>query len=734
MDQLVIPQGCVIQGEKLSIRHEGDIVIRSQMSLLSIKSLHGNLHYAPPGEQSTCAHLGAEEGELRLDARAFQGDLLTGRTLVLNCGNLLISQAMQASESLLLEGESLEVPECRGGELVIHLSGSAQAQTIEAEGPLELVVHSGTVGHIRARRVLISCAGRFEADRITASEGVEIRSGHITVKMVDAPSFQAAPSVRGIVMLSTAEDVRAEGVRGFILPTEFKMLSEQSGLLALASSGEPAPSSRPTRSAEQPAVRPAPREQAPSPAPSAALAEVPAAEPAADDLDLADFEEEEPLQGQERLTEGRHSEAQDPQAMDPYRIDTADLSYLEQVESGHLPEPADAGGLDLEAEPAWHLDGEAAPVFDEISAEPASFAQGEDADLAIDPDSFEEPASIHSQPTLAASAPADPEEVFTGEEDLPEQVFEPADSSSAEIEEEGLAGDGDFSNEPAQPPADEFALDFSVSEERDAAGEELPETFDQSFYTMAMPAFSPAEPAGEHSSQPLPDPASEGGADPAAPEEAEEFHAEEPTSAPEEDAAAELPLVDSFDDADLGPELPAAPAMDAFDSAELVPEPLIDSSFASTGLEELAPPVDIADFQDPDFPVQSAPLPPPVPPPVPPPLSLGGLPGSAMPAEPSQDEEELPSPSQAQLRKEDLLVDLLGNIMDDIKSHFPDDNYPKFIGQIETYLQERRFPILRKARNREAVLSSFDRLDHPEISKLARLFYKQMANFFGDEM
>jgi hypothetical protein len=113
---------------------------------------------------------------------------------------------------------------------------------------------------------------------------------------------------------------------------------------------------------------------------------------------------------------------------------------------------------------------------------------------------------------------------------------------------------------------------------------------------------------------------------------------------------------------------------------------------------------------------------------------MGGAPVNPMPGEPSQDEEEVPSPSQAQLRKEDLLVDLLSNIMDDIKSHFPDDNYPKFISQIETYLLERRFSILRKARNREAVLSSFDRLDHPEISKLARLFYKQMANFFGDEM
>jgi hypothetical protein len=748
MDQLVIPQGCVIQGEKLSIRHEGDIVIRSQMSLLSIKSLRGNLHYAPPGDQNACAHLGAEEGELRLETRSFQGDLLTGRTLVLNCGKMMLSQAMQASESLLLEGESLEVPECRGGELVIHLSGPAQAQTIEAEGPLELVFHSGTVGHIRARRVVISCAGRFEADRITATEGVEIRSGHITVKMVDAPTFQAAPSVRGIVMLSTAEDVRAEGVRGFILPTEFKMLSEQSGLLALASSSEPAPSLRNSAAPSQtaPMRSPAREEQLP---PASERAGSPAAntpaELAVDDLELPALEDEEPAQ-----TEGL-----DAQLMDSYRIDTADLSYLEQVESGHLPEPSDVEDLDLEAVPAaWQVDGESAPAYGDEqkgSAEPAAFGLAEGADLAWTPELLDEPDSMDPYPAPPSAAPSgaapsgaapsgEPSSASSDEEamlavDFPEPVFPAAETLPPEPHDlQSQAENGELVAKQDQASADEFALDFSVSGEQEGSEAGHSEPFDQSFYTMAMPAFTPGEPSGEHISQPLPEsdfPAAfaeeDQLADPPSPAEVE-------TGSSEEDAAM-LPMVDSFDDADLGAELPPAPALDAFDSAELVPEPLLDSSFASPELEELEPAVNIADFPDPEGPLSASPAPPPVPPPVPPPFSpMGGAPVNPMPGEPSQDEEEVPSPSQAQLRKEDLLVDLLSNIMDDIKSHFPDDNYPKFISQIETYLLERRFSILRKARNREAVLSSFDRLDHPEISKLARLFYKQMANFFGDEM
>jgi hypothetical protein len=82
---------------------------------------------------------------------------------------------------------------------------------------------------------------------------------------------------------------------------------------------------------------------------------------------------------------------------------------------------------------------------------------------------------------------------------------------------------------------------------------------------------------------------------------------------------------------------------------------------------------------------------------------------------------------------EDDLVDRLGSLIDDVKNCFPDDNYPKFISQIEVYLKEKRFKILRKKRNREAVISSFDRLDNPRISELARTFYTELSNYFHDE-
>jgi len=82
---------------------------------------------------------------------------------------------------------------------------------------------------------------------------------------------------------------------------------------------------------------------------------------------------------------------------------------------------------------------------------------------------------------------------------------------------------------------------------------------------------------------------------------------------------------------------------------------------------------------------------------------------------------------------EDDLVDRLGTLIGEVKNCFPDDNYPKFISQIEVYLNEKRFKILRKKRNREAVISSFDRLDNPKISELARTFYTELSNYFHDE-
>ena len=74
----------------------------------------------------------------------------------------------------------------------------------------------------------------------------------------------------------------------------------------------------------------------------------------------------------------------------------------------------------------------------------------------------------------------------------------------------------------------------------------------------------------------------------------------------------------------------------------------------------------------------------------------------------------------------------LTEVLNQIRACFPDENYPKFIYQIQNYVNEGRYSILAKSRNKEAVLSSFEKLNHPEISKLSGRFYSTLDDFFQD--
>jgi len=87
----------------------------------------------------------------------------------------------------------------------------------------------------------------------------------------------------------------------------------------------------------------------------------------------------------------------------------------------------------------------------------------------------------------------------------------------------------------------------------------------------------------------------------------------------------------------------------------------------------------------------------------------------------------------AEPETEDNLKQALTRVLNQIREFFPDENYPKFIYQIQNYVNEERFSILAKTRNREAVLSSFEKLNHPEISQLADTFYATLASYYQDD-
>ena len=143
MEKLVIPKGCAIQGDKITIRNEGDIVIESNLVPLSIKSNQGSISFAPEAADVTCSSLSAERGELRLQVKNFSAELLVAASGEISFGHLELAQALQISESVLLEGDSFSVPEIHAGDTVIHLSGMGQAQVLTAEGDIELILQKG---------------------------------------------------------------------------------------------------------------------------------------------------------------------------------------------------------------------------------------------------------------------------------------------------------------------------------------------------------------------------------------------------------------------------------------------------------------------------------------------------------------------------------------------------------------------------------------------------------------
>jgi len=97
------------------------------------------------------------------------------------------------------------------------------------------------------------------------------------------------------------------------------------------------------------------------------------------------------------------------------------------------------------------------------------------------------------------------------------------------------------------------------------------------------------------------------------------------------------------------------------------------------------------------------------------------------------DEDE-PQTSAPQEDPETALRKSLTDVLNQIRACFPDENYPKFIYQIQNYVNEGRYSILAKSRNKEAVLSSFEKLNHPEISQLSGKFYSTLDDYFQENM
>lgn len=635
MEKLVIPKDCILRGERITIRYEGDILIENDLVPLSVKSDAGSIGFFPQDARATCSHLSAENGCLEVRAQALSAEFLSGMTGKLSIGELEISQALQFSQDLTIEGTSIEAPEVHAGVLKLVLDGRGQIQNLEVDGAADVTLGQGQIGTIKAKSLRLAAKGPVECERISAEESVYVSSGSISVKMIDAPRFEAEPGVKGVVILATCDDVRAEGVRGFIKPEEFKMFSQQDPLVLEGG-------------ATQGSRR----------------------------VELTDPEDASPATAEERP---------------PEEVVTRPVEVVsESLESQSAAEPLDEPAVpELES-----VSPEEEPEIDEGIADADDDEQGPPG------------AEIQAEQTEELMAHADEE-------------FEPIDARDMESQQRKARDHLFFDDEemPDTSPDDDEYLTREIST---IQPEHLPST------PPALEAEQEAESADEAGDVNVPAEAMEDlpeitdfGDFPELTEENQEGEEEDVI----EDM--EFEILDAAEDADFS-EFQEIPDDDEADFDDLVGEeggP--EESFKS---EPLPDDPEIEDTTDLESAISDSAAEV---------FGPGGLATGHIDElqRPDLDGYEMAEPEiQANAQsKEDRFVEDLRAVLSEIQACFPDDNYPKFIGQIETYLDERRFSILRKQRNKEAVLSSFDRLDHPRISQLAREFYAKMADYFEEE-
>lgn len=634
MDPLMIPKSCVLQGEKITIRYRGDIQIENDLVPLSVKSEEGGIRFIPEGRSVSCSHLSAENGILEVEAERVEADTLHAMTAILRINDLEIHQVIQASQEMLIESEKLKAQELRASELELTAAESLDVQSIVVEGQVVITFDHGKVHEIRGRHVTVKGGASFECERIVATEEVVFTSGKIAVKFIDAPKITADPSVTGIVILTQADDVRAEGVRGFIRPNEFRMLTEQGPLLSLTD-GSSTPETTPTSQS----------------------------------FDWAQGPQEEPAGVEQPETEEE--------------VSSLDLDFDELSDSG----------MDDEAVPEEVVEDEG----------------GDIPELLVEDDG------------IVAELVADEEPLVEVEPDLESELVDAASDESDQDDDEESQGERE-----AEVSIDDIKT-ASMEDEGDRS--EVDE-----FMTREIRDF---DPSAAYAEQPPPVPKIDEVLETA---DDDQVDADMNILDDDEDVLDE---VSEDDDAILDVMIPSEeiehlPEITDFEDLPEM-EDGVDVSLnedANSGPVESVPTVAPIPTDDEEEEAQDDILAEEQPPDLPPPINQDVDQSMHLDESMTYTPEEFSAP-EFTLDNDDgenELAERLNGVLGQIKDCFPDDNYPKFINQIQTYLDERRFGILRKQRNREAVLSSFDRLSHDRISELARAFYAELVDYFGDEL
>ena len=721
MAKLYIPKDCVFEGEISKIQYEGDILIENPMQTQAIESTAGSVVYRTGDETLDCSTIRAATG-LSLRGATLKVSDLSGEEGEIE-GTQIVVDHFHFSDHLAIKGEELHIQSIQAKSAVIE-ADSIHIDRLHIEGDLILRGRDLTVNETMAGKIVLS--GNLKGERMTAIESVHQEQGSITVRFLDTRTYSAEDHVRGMVAISTAEDVRAAGVRGFLRPDEFNILSgtqntmDPSAQAISSSPSEITSSPEPVDTAgsdegwivqAEPVERDPNILHHPNDPDQLDTRSIPTGE-----LELVDEEMEDAFVPTHEFVPPKPAVAAVEETSEPSSDEATDLGFADEAdevaeyvgESGGeshefstnpTVEPEDGFEVDQMAE------FEPAEVPDEatdVAGDTLDGGNDEEADYAVDADEEEGPVQELNTDDLAGfdaqfdDGMSDQFVVEDQEEEVHQADFEPAMVAAASGAD--LSADH-FEAEAVAPVAVETTADVvgsapMVTEVPEKNVEEV--VRDVVADIRADDLVAPAE------------------TESAEPTQAGEFSAatdidadsisdiEDYMTITGEDDEFEAPTPSDF--GDIG----SAGDPEDFQS---VPE------FGNTtDLEEMSPEITAEDLEDDSQDVTE------------------DLTAVAVEAGESSDPDALDDSGNSSAESmgmggelnQTALSQKLTEILDQIRAFFPEKNYPKFVGQIQRYVEERRFKILAKERNKEAVLARIDKMDHEEISQLARHFYSTL--------
>lgn len=677
MESLNIPESCRIDGTDISLENDGDIVVVNQLVPRLLMSSGGSITYHPQGPAEVPI-VEAPQGKVEVQGAAFRCDQIKARDakLRLDEGHF---KDIQVEGVLNLEGKQLDVTMALANSVKIQ-GDVVKIGTLEVAGELHIKAGKLIAREIKADSVVIH--GSLESKKLTAATTVKAESGHVAIKWLSVPEFTAADSVTGIVMVATTKVVRASGVRGFIQPDELNMLTsddtgEHEPLPVVKDESQYNTTDLEAMANEKPATDGAfntvmldsesTKQQDSSDAPATAEADVSELldeTPVAEpDLDDTDPGEPEP---------GNATVMMSPKELKEKLAEAPDVD-LDEAANADWDEPVE-DGIDEPSEQAEPQDMHTVAIPSAELSENYRLSDSFDT-VAMSPDELLEDPMMASEEAVS-TLPSD---------DIEEPAIETLDAGSVDQDLGDVEELSDIEELDVEALDDVEAIttdelddfeDLDVTDLDDNSLDDVLEGDDLEYEELDEVESPDVEPSDEALSR-----------------DSDSFSL--PEIAPHDLNAEDFP-----DEVQGDPAFDSSATFDAGELEELDDVPSVDS-FEEIGEIDPLQSLDVAERPPTGE------------------FDADDILGDALEDNELADTDPDEDP-------EDVAIRDMRGILNEVRALFPDDNYPQFINQISRYLDERRLKLFYKESNRNAVLSSFDKFNHEQISALARKFFARV--------